>query len=41
MRITVRGGKVKVNNANVTAVDINASNGVIRVIDGVLLPPAK
>lgn len=41
VRITVRGGKVKVNNANVTAVDINASNGVIRVIDGVLLPPAK
>ena len=41
VRITVNGGKVKVNNANVTAVDINASNGVIHVIDSVLLPPAK
>ena len=41
VRITVNGGKVKVNNANVTAVDIQASNGVIHVIDSVLLPPAK
>jgi len=41
VRITVKGGKVKVNNANVTAVDIQASNGVIHVIDSVLLPPAK
>lgn len=41
VRITVSGGKVKVNNANVTATDIQASNGVIHVIDSVLLPPAK
>ena len=41
VRVTVSGGKVKVNNANVTAVDIQASNGVIHVIDSVLLPPAK
>lgn len=41
VRVTVSGGKVMVNNANVTAVDINASNGVIHVIDTVLLPPAK
>lgn len=41
VRVTVSGGKVKVNNANVTAVDVAASNGVIHVIDSVLLPPAK
>jgi len=31
-------GGVMVNNAKVTATDINASNGVIHVIDTVLLP---
>ncbi|WP_448582144.1 fasciclin domain-containing protein [Thermaurantiacus sp.] len=46
---TVNGAKVKidgtrgvrVNNAAVTAADISASNGVIHVIDTVLLPPAR
>ena len=33
-----RGGAVKVNNANVVAADVMASNGVIHVIDKVLLP---
>ena len=28
-----------VNNANVTATDIVASNGVIHVIDTVIMPP--
>jgi len=37
---TVRGGKVYVNGAQVTAADVGASNGVIHVIDTVLLPPA-
>jgi len=37
--ITVDNGTVKVNDATVTATDIDASNGVIHVIDGVLLPP--
>lgn len=39
--ITVKAdtGKVMVNNANVTQTDIKASNGVIHVIDKVLLPP--
>jgi uncharacterized surface protein with fasciclin (FAS1) repeats len=37
---TVADGKVKVNDANVTAADIETSNGVIHVIDSVLLPPA-
>lgn len=36
--ITTTGG-VKVNDANVTATDIAASNGVIHVIDKVLVPP--
>jgi uncharacterized surface protein with fasciclin (FAS1) repeats len=30
---------VKVNDANVTATDVAASNGVIHVIDAVLIPP--
>ncbi len=37
--ITVEGGTVKVNQATVTATDIMASNGVIHVIDAVILPP--
>ena len=32
---------VTVNGANVTKADIGASNGVIHVIDTVVLPPAK
>lgn len=32
------GATVKVNNATVTAADVEASNGVIHVIDTVLLP---
>ena len=43
---TVQGGEVtitldggaKVNGANVTTADIEATNGVIHVIDGVLMP---
>jgi uncharacterized surface protein with fasciclin (FAS1) repeats len=30
---------VKVNGATVTAADIETSNGVIHVIDAVILPP--
>ncbi|HBO43192.1 MAG TPA: beta-Ig-H3/fasciclin [Planctomycetaceae bacterium] len=36
--ITVKGGKVKVDNANVVKTDIQTSNGVIHVIDAVMLP---
>lgn len=32
-------GGVKVNDANVTTADIEASNGVIHVIDAVIMPP--
>jgi len=37
--VKVDGGKVMVNGATVTSTDIPASNGVIHVIDQVLLPP--
>jgi uncharacterized surface protein with fasciclin (FAS1) repeats len=37
--VTVDGDTVMVNDATVTAVDVEASNGVIHVIDSVLLPP--
>ncbi|MDP5115331.1 MAG: fasciclin domain-containing protein [Ilumatobacteraceae bacterium] len=36
--VTTEGG-VMVNNANVIATDVIASNGVIHVIDAVILPP--
>lgn len=38
VKITTSGGGVKVDNANVVATDIAASNGVIHVIDSVILP---
>ncbi len=38
--IVVRGGKVYVNGAQVISADIAASNGVIHVIDTVLMPTA-
>ena len=38
--IRVEGGKVFVNDAEVTTTDILTSNGVIHVIDKVILPPA-
>ncbi len=38
--ITTDMGGVKINDANVTATDVEASNGVIHVIDTVILPPS-
>lgn len=38
INITVKGGSVMINNATVTAADVAASNGVIHVIDTVLMP---
>jgi uncharacterized surface protein with fasciclin (FAS1) repeats len=38
VRIRVRGGKVYVGGARVTTADIGASNGVIHVINKVLIP---
>ena len=40
IEIDVRKG-VKVSNANVVTADVGASNGLIHVIDSVILPPAK
>jgi uncharacterized surface protein with fasciclin (FAS1) repeats len=39
--VKVNGGKVMINNAKVTTADVEASDGVIHVIDTVLMPPAK
>ena len=36
--IAVKDGKVSVDNANVVKTDVEASNGVIHVIDSVILP---
>ena len=38
VKISLMGNTVMVNNAHVTAADIKASNGVIHVIDTVILP---
>ncbi len=38
--IKVDGGKVMVNGANVVSTDIETSNGVIHIIDAVILPPS-
>ncbi|MDZ7707599.1 MAG: fasciclin domain-containing protein [Trueperaceae bacterium] len=40
LTVTVDGDGVRVNDANVVATDVPASNGVIHVIDTVLLPPS-
>ena len=39
VQIMVEGGTVMVDNAKVVKTDIVASNGVIHVIDTVMLPP--
>ena len=36
--VSTHGGGVKINNATVTKADIAASNGVIHVVDTVILP---
>lgn len=41
LTIKVEGDTVMINDAKVTATDIVASNGVIHVIDSVVLPPAN
>ena len=41
VQISIDGDAVMVNDATVVTADIEASNGVIHVIDTVLLPPAS
>lgn len=40
INVTAENGSVMINDANVTTADIEASNGVIHVIDKVILPPS-
>src|SRR6187431_1515895 len=39
VKVTTKGGKVKINDATVVKADTAASNGIIHVIDKVILPP--
>jgi len=41
LKIAVKDGAVMIDNARVVKTDIGATNGVIHVIDAVLLPAAK
>lgn len=41
LTLGLKDGKVMVDGANVTKTDIEASNGVIHVIDSVIMPSAK
>jgi transforming growth factor-beta-induced protein len=40
VKVKISGSTVMINDATVTAADVAASNGVIHVIDKVLLPPS-
>ena len=40
VRIRVTGKTVRINSAQVTKADVMASNGIVHVIDRVLIPPA-
>ncbi|MFQ3583678.1 MAG: fasciclin domain-containing protein [Cyanobacteriota bacterium] len=37
--VTIEGGQIGINDSNVVVADIEASNGIIHVINAVLLPP--
>jgi len=41
IRIVVKGGKAMINDAGLAKTDIDATNGVIHVIDSVLMPPSS
>jgi uncharacterized surface protein with fasciclin (FAS1) repeats len=41
VEITVKDGAAYVNGAKILATDVDAGNGVIHIIDSVILPPAK
>jgi uncharacterized surface protein with fasciclin (FAS1) repeats len=40
VRISVTGSTVRVNTARVVSADVRATNGIIHVVDRVLIPPA-
>ncbi|MEO1099868.1 MAG: fasciclin domain-containing protein [Bacteroidota bacterium] len=40
IKVTIKSGGVKIENANVVAADVKAKNGVVHVIDAVILPPS-
>ena len=39
VKVWIRNGTVKINDAKVVAADVRAKNGVVHVIDKVILPP--
>ena len=39
--VSIKGGKLKIGPANATSTDLEASNGIIHVIDRVLIPDGK
>jgi uncharacterized surface protein with fasciclin (FAS1) repeats len=39
--VSVKDGKIILNNSATITASVQASNGVVHIIDGVLLPPAK
>ncbi|MEM6379505.1 MAG: fasciclin domain-containing protein [Bacteroidota bacterium] len=40
INVSIGDGKVSINDARVTAADVKASNGVVHLIDKVILPPS-
>jgi uncharacterized surface protein with fasciclin (FAS1) repeats len=38
LTVSIKDGKVMINGANVTAADLTGSNGVVHVVDAVLIP---
>jgi uncharacterized surface protein with fasciclin (FAS1) repeats len=40
VKVAIAMGKVKISGATVIAADVKASNGVVHVIDAVILPPS-
>lgn len=41
VRVNTSNGKIMINNATVTGADVPASNGVIHIINSVMLPPGS
>lgn len=41
IKVSFKGDKVMINDANVITADVMATNGVVHIIDKVILPPKK